>query len=133
MIEDGTKLTDDFDTTQNNNNSNNSTSTQYTSTSKELIKILESFQKCRSDFVKQTTDYSRESKSANVLHAGGATELLIPLLMDPVRSIRVNAAISLGQLASSHVSHAEEIAKGETLHQLVFNLQDSVSNTCVTI
>ena len=59
---------------------------------REMVKILESFQQCRSSFVRQTAIYSQEAKTARLLSAGGASELLIPLLLDPVGTVRINAA-----------------------------------------
>jgi hypothetical protein len=100
---------------------------QYFSLTREMIEVFENFQRSRMEFARQTVELSDNTKNASLLQRGGAIELLKPLLLDPLKSIRINAALALGKLASSNEENAKEIAKEDVLHQLLFTLTETVS------
>ena len=96
---------------------------------RSMVESFESFQKARADFVMRVAELSQVEKNSSALIKGGVSELLKPLVLDPVRTVRLNALVALGKLAASSEANAKDISQGETIHQLVFTMNESVGSS----
>lgn len=87
---------------------------------KAVIQTFEEYQKCRIMFIQTVAELANRPKHIDSLKSVNVMSLLVPLLSDPVTSIKESAALAIGRLAK----HSKELAKivvddGKILFQLL--------------
>ena len=89
--------------------------------SKAVIQTFEEYQKCRIMFIQTVAELANRPKHIDSLKSVNVMSLLVPLLSDPVTSIKQSAALAIGRLAK----HSKELAKvvvddnGKIIQQLL--------------
>lgn len=92
--------------------------------SREIIKVFETYQKARVQFVQTVAELSNRPRNIEPLQAAGAMELLRPLLLDTVPSVQQSAALAIGRMANYSDDLAEAVVTGEILPHLVYALSE---------
>ncbi|EFJ25759.1 hypothetical protein SELMODRAFT_99379 [Selaginella moellendorffii] len=93
-------------------------------TTRQVLQILESYQKARITFSQTVAELSNNAQNVEILHTAGVLELLRPLLIDSIPTIQQTSALGLGRLANWSEDMAEEVVSHHLLVQLVFSLKN---------
>ncbi|KAK6639762.1 Sperm-associated antigen 6 [Polyplax serrata] len=92
-------------------------------TARIILQLFEQYQKARSQFVQTVADLANRQANVECLHTTGVLELLKPLLVDMVPSIRLGAAVALGRMANGDEKVAEVIVRNEILPLMLQGLE----------
>lgn len=96
-------------------------------TAKNILNVLETYQKARSSFVQSINQLASRPQNAEYLLKGNVLELLTTLLSDPVPSIQHNAVMALAKLADLNSNVASTIAQQGIINKIV-NFFDKKTN-----
>uniref|UniRef100_A0A1B6L998 Sperm-associated antigen 6 n=1 Tax=Graphocephala atropunctata TaxID=36148 RepID=A0A1B6L998_9HEMI len=96
-------------------------------TAKNILQILDQYQKSRSTFAQTVNELASRFQNAEYLVKGNIIELLSPLLSDPVPSIQNNSVMALGRLASHNSDIAFTLAQQGIIPKIIHCL-DKKSN-----
>lgn len=93
-------------------------------TARIIVQLFEQYQKARSQFVQTVADLANRQSNVECLHTTGVLELLKPLLVDMVPSIRLGAAVALGRMANGDEKVAEVIVRHDILPIMLQGLEN---------
>lgn len=89
-----------------------------------VVQLFEQYQKARSQFVQSVADLANRQSNIECLYTTGVLQLLRPLLVDTVPSIRLGAAVAVGRMANGDEKFAETIVRNDIIPELLQGLEN---------